>query len=251
MAKLDEFSRSGLKQKWVASITDNAVPGRSIRVCFERLSDEIKNSIAQCKTDLLELEHKMLMENETDRFIDDLRDKVEGRRFFRMNSPKYYDEVLSGKVTAPMSTVLAKIAVGVYEFKDDDKIILMNVTDAEGKIKEGEAYNSRSYSLYETPEDRIIQIISDATNAIIREYPIEGRITDVSGDGQIVEIGVGRLAGIRNRTRLYAYCGDMLAGEVVVTACWPSTCEGTWMPNLVGHEADTSFIVCSKKKEHK
>ncbi len=249
VATVEKFSKTGRKQEWVASITDKAIPWRTIRVCFERMSDDRKRAIVQGDTGLSGLQQKALLESETDRLKGDLEERAEAGKFFVINSPEFYRDVLKNRKILPPSTVLAKIAVGVYELEDSDKIVLVDVNDIDGKIEEGNGSYSRRYSLHKTSEERIIQIISDATAAIIKEYPIEGRITEVFEDGEFVEIGVGRLAGIRYRMRLYVYNVDKLVGEVIVTASWPGTCEGIWKPYSEGKEAHTSFIVSSKMKE--
>lgn len=249
VATVEKFSKTGCNQEWVASITDKAIPWRTIRVCFEKMNDDRKRSIVQGDTELLELQHKALLENETDRLKGDLEDRAEAGKFFVINTPEFYYGVLKNRTILPPSSVLAKIAIGVYELEDSDKIVLIDVNDIDGKIEEGNGSYSRRYSLYKTSEERIIQIISDATAAIVKEYPIESRVTEVSEDEEFVEIGAGRLAGIRYRMRLYVYNVDKLVGEVIVTACWPGTCEGIWKPYSEGKEAHTSFLVSSKKKE--
>lgn len=249
MAKIDKFSKAGLREKWKTSTHGNMIPETTIKVCIEKLSDSSKRSIVLNQPDLSELEDKVLLESETKTFINDLLDKIERRQFFGMISMEYYDEVLHQKELPQPFTVMAKIAIGIYEKENSEKIILVNVTDTEHRIKNGDAHYSRSYSS-QSPEERILQTITDATRAIIAEYPIEGRISEVYAEKSIVEIGVGRLAGIRNYLHLYAYSGDIQVGEVEVTASWPGTCEGKWISYL-GHEADTSFLVCSRKKDSK
>jgi hypothetical protein len=273
MAQIERFSKTGIKKEWTASIPKNITSQRVIKVCFDELSDISKRSILQDEThtdlspaeglvlpqdetdtDLPPAEGLVLLQDETDTFKDDLEDRVERGRFFGMISKQQFNEIADGKEPDPRSPVFAKIAIGIYETKKGKKMILLEVTDARGKIKKREA---TTYSKYNpgSQENTVGNFITFATNAIVRRYPIKGRISDVSRDRNIVEMRIGRLAGVREYMELYVYCGeisrDTHIGDVKITATWPGSCEGTLHLNGTydTKKTFTSLVVCSSTLE--
>ena len=247
MAQIDRFSEVGIDKGWLVSIPSNITSERVIKVCFDELSDSSKRSILRDETNLEDL---VLLKDETDRFIEELWDKVDSGRFFRMITKEYFNEIVDGKMPHPPSAVLAKIAIGIYESKKGEKIILLEVTDTLGKIKKREAENRSTY-YPESQEDMVSNFITFATLAIIKKYPIKGRISDASRDDNIVEMGIGRLTGVRKLMELDVYCGEAVIGYMKITATWPSTCEGTLRLNGTydPKKTFTSLVVCSTLEE--
>lgn len=253
IAQIDRFSESGLKKGWTALIPSDIPSGQVIKVCFDELSNSSARSILQDKTESSIVEDLVPLKDEIDWFREDLERAVEDGRFFKMITKERFGEFVDREAAHPKSVVVAKIAIGIYKQNNNEKII-WEVTDARDKMKKLAHVYSRTYSS-ENREDLIRKIITDATLAIISEYPIEGRISDASRKDDIVEMGIGRLAGVREHMTFGVYCGrisgDTRIGNVKITATWSGGCEGKLDLNGTYKERDalTSLLVCSRLEE--
>lgn len=247
IAQIDRFSRAGLKKGWTVFIPSNITTERVIKVCFDELSDSSKSSILQ---DEANLEDMALLEDETHWFIEDLEDEVERGRFFGMITAQHFRDIVAGKTPHAPFEVTAMVTIGIYEQENGEKKIIWEVMDTRGKMRRPQQGYVRRYSP-ETGEDWVRKIIAYVTEALKSSYPIEGRICDASRQDRIVEMGIGRLAGVREHMTLHVYCGEISKkkhiGEVTITSAWPGTCEGKL--ELFGtypDDAFTSLLVSSR-----
>jgi hypothetical protein len=254
MDQIERFSKIGVKQKWTITIPKNTMSERTLKVCFDELDEVEKNCICQGEPDLSPPDDLVFLEGETKQLKECLEYEVERGDFFKLISVPYFDKIRDGKETPPSpDDVMSKIAIGVYkQKKTGQKKMLWRLTDSQNMIKNSD--HGGRYPI-ETQENIAHSIISEATTAIVRVYPIVGRISDASREDGIVEMQIGKLTGVRKGMILYAYCGEILnskhIGDIKITNTWQHTCEGVWRPKGIyeDREALTSLIVSSEWKE--
>jgi hypothetical protein len=253
MAQIERFSRGGLKEKWTVTVPRQTVTGRVITVCFDELDDTDKNSICQLKPQLPAAGDLIPLQEDTAALRECLYAEAERGGFFDLITATRFDEIRDNNEPPP-SAVVAKVAIGIYKREETErKFLLWRLTDTRGKIRKGDGDQGGTYA-DESQEDVARSIISPATMKINRAYPIEGRISDASRDDMIVEMQIGRLAGVREYMPLYAYCGEIsegkYVGDIEVTVTWPHSCEGKLNPRGVykDREALTSLIVTSQRE---
>lgn len=253
MDQIERFSKTGVKQKWMVTIPKNTISERVLKVCFGELEEVEKNSICQGEPKLSPSNDLVFLGGETKKLKECLEREVERGYFFKLISLPYFDKIRDGEETPPSpDDVITKIAIGIYmQKKTSEKKLLWRLTDSQNMIKNSDHGGRHPI---ETQENIAHSLISEATTAIVRAYPIEGRISDASREDGIVEMQIGKLAGVRKGMTLYAYCGDISKGihigDIKITTAWQRTCEGVWRPKGIyeDREALTSLIVSSEWK---
>jgi hypothetical protein len=212
--QIDPFSKASLKKQWSALIPARTTTSRVINVCFET---------AQVNG---------LLEDETRSFKDDLTDELRRDGCFGSITPEYFDEIWRRDMPQGPSSVHVKVSVAICQGPDDQKMIKWKVADTRRKIQEDDF----SCPYKEDTAEMVATIVLYVTQAIRQAYPITGWVrevlygAEVLKDGTYVEIGIGKLAGVRDGMTLHVYCGKIAettdVGDVEITRAWTDTCEG-------------------------